>query len=212
MFALTPVPPADFDKLIGRTIHTRKIMKNRGQLKPLIVPSPKQKADGLWREQIFIPADAVIILGIDLLVEAGAARSAVDFAMTDIQIAIIGALNSLDDGHAIELAFAHDGKHFAVVTAATVPEAMHEVVKHFLALGVTDPGKLAVFCVPLRKAYETVRAHGKKHKIELPTRMWLTPKELDAGATVLAAAIAPRTSPVINEWHRRRVQEQGAGR
>lgn len=76
MFCLTPIPPHQFDILIGKTEHNRKAMKKRGQLQPLIVPSPEQRADGLWRDQIFIAADAVIVSALDLLVEAGAARSA----------------------------------------------------------------------------------------------------------------------------------------
>ena len=73
--------------------------------------------------------------------------------MTDIQVSVIGALTRLDAGHEVELAFAHDGKRFAVITAAaTMPEAIHLVVKHFMALGVTDAAKFAVYCVPLRKA------------------------------------------------------------
>ena len=205
MFALTPINPTAFDKLIGRTIHTRKMLKRQHVLRPLIVPSAQQRADGLWREQIFVAADAVILLAIDLLVEAGAARKTVDYAMTDIQVSVIGALTRLDAGDDVELAFAHDGKRFAVITAAaTMPDAIHLVVKHFMALGVTDAAKLAVYCIPLRKAYDAVRANAKKHKIAVPPNMWLTPEELDTGAAVVAAAIAPRTSPVIAEWQRRR--------
>ena len=175
-FPLTPIAPHQFDALIDRTHHNRKALKRRNQLRPLIVPSPKQQADGLWREQIFIAADAVILAAIDLLVEAGVRRP--HLAMDDVQISIIGALNSLDAGYDVELAYAHDGKHFVVVTAATVPAAMHLVVEHYVARGVTDPDKLAVYCVPLRQAYQTVRARAKKHKVDLPPNMCLRLRSL----------------------------------
>ena len=35
MFALTPINPTAFDKLIGRTIHTRKMLKRQHVLRPL---------------------------------------------------------------------------------------------------------------------------------------------------------------------------------
>jgi hypothetical protein len=206
MFCLTPIPAHHFDKLIDRSASMRKVMKNRGQLQPLIVPSPEQRADGLWREQVLLAADAVIIIAIDLLVEAGAGRAAIDHAMQNIQLEVISRLNDLDDGKAVQLAFAHDGKHYAVLSAPTTFDAIKEVTKYFVDRGVTDPAKLAFFCVPLRDAYVTARDRAKKHKIKYPERIWPTPDELKAGSNLLEAAIGPRTSPIIDRWRAHRMR------
>ncbi|MCA1410278.1 hypothetical protein I6F30_03730 [Bradyrhizobium sp. NBAIM20] len=206
MFCLTPFPAHQFDKLIDRSESARKVMKNRGHLKPLIAPSPKQRADGLWREQVLIAADAIIITAIDLLMKAGAMREAVDGAMNDIQFSIVSRLGELDDGKNIELGFGYEivgerfGKHFAVVTAATMIETIQLTVNHFQKEGVTDANKLAFFCIPLREAYDIVRTRAKQHNIDFPARIWPTPEEVGADAAVLAAAIGPRTSPVIYKW------------
>src|SRR5262245_44174147 len=89
MHSLTPLPVYAFDWLIGRSANNRALMKSRGQLAPLIVPTPEQRADGLWREQVLLAADAVIMTAIDLLVAAGAARAAITHAMNDLQLEII---------------------------------------------------------------------------------------------------------------------------
>jgi hypothetical protein len=206
MFCLTPIPAHQFDQLIDRSASMRKVMKNRGQLQPLIVPSPEQRADGLWREQVLLAADAVIIIAIDLLVEAGAGRAAIDHAMQNIQLEVISRLNDLDDGKAVQLAFAHDGKHYAVLSAPTTFDAIKAVTKYFVDRGVTDPAKLAFFCVPLRDAYVTARDRAKKHKIKYPERIWPTPDELKAGSNLLEAAIGPRTSPIIDRWRAHRMR------
>jgi len=207
MLHLTPLPPDQFDLLIGRTKTNRKVMKQRGQLQPLIVASPQQRADGLWREQIFIAADAVILTAIDMLVEAGAPRAAIDQVMSEIQLEIVSRLNALDNGAHIFLAFAHDGARWVVVSAATGVETMTEVAAHFAAGAGTEPPKIFFYCVPLHEAVATVRARAAEHDIELPERIWPTPEELDAGADLLAAAIAPRTSPVIQQWQALRERE-----
>jgi len=207
MLHLTPLPPDQFDLLIGRTKTNRKVMKQRGQLQPLIVASPQQRADGLWREQIFIAADAVILTAIDMLVEAGAPRAAIDQVMSEIQLEIVSRLNALDNGAHIFLAFAHDGARWVVVSAATGVETMKEVAAHFATGAGTEPPKIFFYCVPLHEAVATVRARAAEHDIELPERIWPTPEELDAGADLLAAAIAPRTSPVIQQWQALRERE-----
>jgi len=207
MLHLTPLPPDQFDLLIGRTKTNRKVMKQRGQLQPLIVASPQQRADGLWREQIFIAADAVILTAIDMLVEAGAPRAAIDQVMSEIQLEIVSRLNALDNGAHIFLAFAHDGARWVVVSAATGVETMKEVAAHFATGAGTEPPKIFFYCVPLHEAVATVRARAAEHDIELPGRIWPTPEELDAGADLLAAAIAPRTSPVIQQWQALRERE-----
>jgi len=46
-----------------------------------------------------------------------------------------------------------------------------------------------------------------EHDIELPGRFWLSAEELDIGADLLGAAIAPRTSPVIEQWQALRERE-----
>jgi hypothetical protein len=126
--------------------------------------------------------------------------------MENIQLEVISRLNDLDDGKAVQLAFAHDGKHYAVFGAPTTFDAIKDVTKHFVDRGVTDPAKLAFFCVPLREAYVTARDRAKKHKINYPERIWPTPEELDAGANLLIAAIGPRTSPIIDKWRAHRMR------
>lgn len=207
MLHLTPLPPHQFDLLIGRTKANRKVLKHRGHLQPLIVPSPEQKADGLWRDHIFIAADAVILTAIDMLVEAGAARAVVDQVMSEIQLEIVSRLNALDNGANIFLAFAHDGARWVVVSAGTAVETMKEVANHFATGHGTEPPKIFFYCVPLHQALATVRARAAEHDIELPARIWPTPAELDAGADLLAAAIAPRTSPIIEQWQALRERE-----
>jgi hypothetical protein len=209
MLGLVPLHPSQFDKLIGKSTAMRKKLKRDGDLQPLIVGKPVQKADGLWRDQILLWGDAIILESIALLVKAGAAHKAVRYAMNDIQLAIIGAFNALDVGQDVELAFAHDGKHFVVVTAADVPQAMRLVADHFVKLGITSSEKLAYFCVPLRLAYNAVRSRAAKHKIRFPARVWPTPEELDAGVDLLAVAIGPRSSPMITRWRKARAAERG---
>ncbi len=209
---LSHIPTAHFDKLIGRTPIARKVMKSRGQLRPLIVPSPKQRADGLWRDQVFILADAVILLAIDELIESGLARTAADAAQTDLQLSIIGALDKVDRGETVQLVFAHDGRHYVSVTGTTVFDGLKLVIEHFDARGVTDPDKLAVFTVCLNEIASLVRHRAAKQKIELSPRLWLTADELDRAAEILAVAIAPRVSPVIEEWQRMRATEADAAK
>lgn len=207
MFSLTPLPAHTFDKLIGKTEHNRKAMKRRGQLQPLIVPSPEQRADGFWRDQILLPADAVIVSALDLLVEAGAARSAVDLVMHNLQLEIISRLNDLDDGKPVQLCFAHDGARWAVLSADTVIDAMQAVAQHFKNGSGAEPPKVSFYCIRLHEALATVRARAAQHDIDFPDRVWPTPEELDAGADLLAAAIAPRTSPVIEQWQTMRQRD-----
>lgn len=207
MLHLTPLPPDQFDLLIGRTKTNRKVMKQRGQLQPLIVASAQQRADSLWREQIFIAADAVILTAIDMLVEAGAARAVVDQVMSEIQLETVSRFNDLDNGDHIYLAFAHDGRRWLVVSAASGVETMKQAAAHFATGPGTEPPKIFFYCVPLHDALATVRARAAEHDIELPARIWPTPAELDAGADLLAAAIAPRTSPIIEQWQALRERE-----
>ncbi|MCA1453979.1 hypothetical protein I6F35_12230 [Bradyrhizobium sp. BRP22] len=207
MFCLTPLPAHVFDKLIGRTEYVRKAMKKRGHLQPLIVPSSDQKGDGLWRDQILLAADAVILAALDMLVETGAARGVVDRVMRDIQLEIISRFNALDDGEQVHLALAHDSRRWVVLTAATVAEAINVVADHFATGSGTEPPKVAFYCVPLHQAYATVRRRAEQHQVEFPARIWPTPEELDAGADLLAAVIAPRTSPVIEQWQAMRERE-----
>lgn len=207
MFCLMPLPAHTFDKLIGKTEHNRKAMKRRGQLQPLIIASPQQRADGLWRDQILLPADAVIVSALDLLVEAGAARAAVDHAMRDLQLEIISRLNDLDDGKPVQPAFAHDGARWAALSADTVIDAMQAVAEHFKNGITAEPPKVSFYCIRLHEALATVRARAEQHDIDFPDRIWPTPEELDAGADLLAAAIAPRISPVIEQWQTMRQRE-----
>jgi len=200
MFCLTPIPPHQFDTLIGKTEHNRKAMKKRGQLQPLIVQTPKQRADGLWRDQIFIAADAVIVSALDLLVDAGAARAALDHVMRDVQLEIISRLNDLDDGKPVQLCFAHDGARWVVLSADTVIEAMQAVAQHFKEGSGAEPPKVSFYSIRLHEALAMVRARAMQHDIDFPDRIWPTPNELDAGTDLLAAAIEPRTSPVIEQW------------
>jgi hypothetical protein len=205
MFSLTPVPPHAFDLLIDRTPPNRSAMKRRGQLQPLIVPSPEQRADGVWRENVFVAADAMILTALDLLVEAGAARAAVGYAMADLQLEIIGRLNDVDDGKQIHLVFAHDGRRWGVLSTESIIDALKAVADH---IADVDPAtKVAFFTAPLHQAATLVRERAAQHDIELPDRFWLTPEELDAGADLLAAAIAPRTSPIIEQWQTMRQRE-----
>jgi hypothetical protein len=106
-FSLGPFTPNEFDKLIGKTEHNRKALKRRGHLQPLIVPSPQQRADGLWRDNIFLFADAVILTCIDMLIAAGAKRRAIGHAMVALQLEVIARLHDLDDGMPVYLGFAH---------------------------------------------------------------------------------------------------------
>jgi hypothetical protein len=178
-------------------------MKSRGQLAPLITPTPQQRADGLWREQVLLAADAVIAVAIDLLVEAGAARAAITHAMSDLQIEIIGRLNDIDDGKAVHLGFAHTTRGWAVLSHAR--DAIAAVADHFRE--EDEDVKVAIFIAPLHQAAATVRQRAAEHDIELPERFWLSAEELDAGADLLAAAIAPRTSPIIERWRAMRERE-----
>src|SRR5438045_122022 len=123
MFTLSPLPSHHFDLLIDKSIANRKLMKRRGQLCPLITPSPEQRADGLWRENIFVAADAVIAVAIDLLIDAGAARAAITHAMADIQLEIIGSLNDVDDGKQVHITFAHTARGWDVVATEHVRDA-----------------------------------------------------------------------------------------
>lgn len=207
MFCLTPIPPHQFDVLIGKNAHVRKAMKKRGQLQPLIVPSPEQKADGLWRDLIFIAADAVILTALDMLVEAGAKRAAVDHAMRDLQLEIISRLNDLDEGKPVQLCFAHDGARWAVLSADSMIDAMQAVAQHFKNGGGAEPPKVSFYCIRLHEALATVRARAAQDDIDFPDRIWPTPEELDAGTDLLAAAIAPRTSPVIEQWQTMRQRD-----
>src|SRR4029453_2228976 len=127
MFTLSPLPPHHFDLLIDKSIANRKLMKRRGQLCPLIVPSPEQSADGLWRENIFLAADALIAVALDLLVEAGAARAAITHAMNDLQLEIIGRLNDVDDGKQVHIAFAHTARGWDVIATEHVRDAIAAV-------------------------------------------------------------------------------------
>ncbi|MBP1067313.1 hypothetical protein JOE51_008780 [Bradyrhizobium japonicum] len=207
MFCLTPIPPHQFDILIGKNAHVRKAMKKRGQFQPLIVPSPEQRADGLWRDQIFITADAVIVSALDLLVDAGAARAALDHVMRDVQLEIISRLNDLDDGKPVQLCFAHDGARWVVLSADTVIDAMQAVAQHFKEGSGAEPPKVSFYSIRLHEALAVVRARAVQHDIDFPDRVWLTPDELDAGAGLLAAAIAPRISPVIEKWQMMRQRD-----
>jgi hypothetical protein len=211
MFCLTPVPPHAFDRLIDRTTHNRAMMKRRGQLQPLIVPSPEQRADGLWREQIFLAADAVIAAALDLLVEAGAARAVVGYAMKDLQLEIVARLNDIDDGKQVHLVFAHDGSRWAVLSTESIIDALKVVADHFADADPATIAKVAFFTAPLHQAATIVRKRAAQHDIEFPDRIWLTREELDAGV-LLAAAIAPRTSPVIEQWQIMRQRRQLGGR
>jgi hypothetical protein len=205
MFTLSPLPPHDFDRLIDRTVHNRKILKRRGQLMPLIVPTPQQRADGLWREAVFVAADAVIFTALDLLEQAGAARAAIGFAMRDLQLEIIGRLSDVDDGRQVHLVFAHDGRRWSVLSTESIIDALQAVAGH---IADVDPRtKVAFFTAPLHQAATLIRERAAQHNIELPDRFWLMPEELDTGADVLAAAIAPRTSPIIEQWQTMRQRE-----
>lgn len=207
MLHLTPLPPHQFDLLIGRTKANRKQLKQRGHLQPLIVPSPDQKADGLWRDQVLLAADAVIMVALDLMVAAGAPRAVLDQVIRDLQLEIVSRFNALDDGAHIFLAFAHDGARWVVVSAGAPAETMKEVANHFATGHGTEPPKVSFYCVRLHEALATVRTRAAEHDIELPARLWPTPEELDAGADLLAAAIAPRTSPIIEQWQALRERE-----
>jgi len=205
MISLTPTPPYQFDLLIDKSEHNRKKMKHRGQLCPLIVPPPQQFADGRWREQVYLAADAVIAVAIDLLVERGAARAAISHAMADIQLEIIGRLNDVDDCRQVHLIFAHNGQRWAVLSTEHIIDALKAVADH---IADVDPAtKVAFFTAPLHQAAMLVRERAAQHDIELPDRFWLTPEELDTGADLLAAAIAPRSSPIIEQWQTMRQRE-----
>jgi hypothetical protein len=205
MHTLSPLPPPVFDLLTDQSAANRKLKKRRGQLCPLIVPTPEQRADGLWRENIFLAADAVIAVAIDLLVEAGAERAAITHAMSDLQIKIIGRLNDIDDGKQVQIAFAHTARGWDVIATEHVRDAIAAVANHFSEEG--EDVRVAFFAAPLHQAAAIVRERAAQHDIELPDRLWLTPEELDAGADLLAAAIAPRTSPVIEQWQALRQRE-----
>jgi hypothetical protein len=205
MHSLTPLPVHAFDQVIGRSANNRALMKSRGQLAPLIVPTPEQRADGLWREQIFLAADAVIMSAIDLLVERGATRAAVGYAMSDLQLEIIARLADIDDGQEVHLVFAHDGLRWGVLSTESIIDALKAVADH---IADVDPAtKVAFFTAPLHQAATLVRERAAQHDIELPDRFWLTPEELFTGADLLAAAIAPRTSPIIEQWRTVRQRE-----
>jgi hypothetical protein len=205
MHSLTPQPVHAFDQLIGRSANNRALMKSRGQLAPLIVPTPQQRADGLWREQIFVAADAVIAVAIDLLVEAGAARAAISLAMTDLQLEIIKRLSDVDDGKQVHIAFAHTARGWAVLSTEHVRDAIAAVADHFCEDG--GDVKVCFFAARLHQAAAIVRQRAAEHGIDLPQCFGLTPEELDAGNDLLAAAIAPRTSPIIEQWQTMRQRE-----
>lgn len=209
MHALTPIPPRQFDRLVDHTEPMRKAELRRGHWSPLIVRTPQQKADGLWRDTIFLPADAVIIEAIDMLVARGLPRPSTkeQVVLDEIQLCIIGALNSLDHGWPVQLCFARDNGHFIVVTAETTPEATKVAFDHFAERGVANPDKLSLWVISLREAYDTVKARAAKHRIDFPDHVWLTPEEWDAGAKLVAAAIAPRVSPIIEQWQANRAAE-----
>ncbi|MBR1000104.1 MULTISPECIES: hypothetical protein [Bradyrhizobium] len=218
MFALTPIAPTLFDKLIAKSEHNRRQMKQRGQLQPLIVATPEQRADGLWREQILLVADAVIMVLIDMLIEAGAKRAQLDDAvMHALQLEMISRFHDIDEGKSVVLAFAHDGRRWLISSAATVNDVMQATAEHFIAtdetlakFGVTVTPRVSFYCAPLHEALATVRTRAAEHDIQLPERIWPTPDELDAGAGLLAAAIAPRTSPIIEKWQASRQSEAAA--
>jgi hypothetical protein len=205
MFPTTPISSRAFDLLTDTTSYNRSARMQRGQFGPLIVPSPQQRADGLWRENIFLAADAVIAVAIDLLCEAGAKRATVTHALADLQLAIINRLNDIDDGKQIGLVFAHDGRRYIAFTSESPIDALATVRHHF---GNVDPdARIAVFSAPLHVAAAVVRQRAAAHDIDLPEKFWLTPEQLDAGADLLAAAISPRTSPIIQKWQAMRERE-----
>jgi hypothetical protein len=194
-----------FDLLTNTTSYNRSARMQRGQFCPLIVPSPQQRADGLWRENIFLAADAVIAVAIDLLCEAGAKRATVAHALADLQLAIIKRLNDVDDGKQVCIAFAHTARSWDVIATEHARDAIAAVADHFSE--EAEDVKVAFFAAPLHQAAAIVRQRAAQHDIELPDRFWLTPEELDAGADLLGAAIAPRTSPVIEQWQAMRHRE-----
>ncbi|MHC2292964.1 hypothetical protein [Bradyrhizobium barranii] len=207
MFPLTPIAPYDFDKLISKSEYNRRQLKQRGQFAPLITATPEQRADGLWRDQIFIAADALIMVVIDMLISAGAKRAAIGHVMHDLQLEVISHLNDLDGGKAVHIVFAQDGERWLILSAPNVLAAMAETAAHFKAncpdlakFGIAEAPRIAFFCVGLHDALTTLRARAAEHDIEIPARIWPTLEELDAGADLLAAAIAPRRSLVIEKW------------
>jgi hypothetical protein len=205
MHSLTQLPGRAFDLLIGRSANNRALMKSRGQLAPLIVPTPQQKADGLWKESVYLAADAITMVVIDLLVEAGAPRAAISFAMTNLQLEIVKRLSDVDDGAPVQIVFAQSARRWAVLSREKLADAIKDVADHFRDDDLDV--KVACFSAPLHQAAAIVRQRAARHDIGLPNRFWLTPEELDACADLLAAAIAPRTSPVIEQWQALRQRE-----
>ncbi len=203
---LTPLRPTDFDLLAGITATNRRVMAHRGQIFPLIVPTRKMVADGLWPTPCYLPVDTLIFATIERLVRAGAARAAVEYAAVDIQTTVIEALGGLYAGRNVELAFAHDGRRFAVVAAASVREAVHSVVDHFLRLGVENPSQLACQCINLTEALAEIRERARAAGISFPARLWPTLVELDEMASV-AKRFSPKAAPAVARWIAARASE-----
>lgn len=209
MDSLKPLSPVEFDALVGLSATNRRVMQHRGQIHPLIVPTKKMVADGLWPTPCYLPADALIFVAIEKFVKAGATRAAIEYAAADIQTSVIDALDRLHAGENVELAFAHDGKRFAVVTGATVREAVHLVVDHFLGLGVADPSQLACQSINLTEALTEIRQRAHAADIAFPVRLWPTLDELDAMAET-ARRFSPKAAPAVLRWRAARASEAEA--
>jgi hypothetical protein len=195
----TPIAYSAFGVLTAQSKANLDKIRSRGQYTP-ISDVPRPVADRPWRDQILLPADAIIWVAIDLLRQQGVTRNALKASLRDIQLYAISALNALDDDKEAMLALTHDGRRYAVACAFSGADAVKLTIERFADLGVSDISKLRSFCVSLRAAYEIVSLRARANSIPFPRRVWPTPDELSAGASLPTQAVAPRRSTVIKAW------------
>jgi hypothetical protein len=195
-FWFTPIAYSAFGVLTAQSKANLDKIRSRGQYTP-ITDIPRPIADRPWRNQIFLPADAIIWVAIDLLRQQGVTRNALKASLRDIQLC---AFNALDDDKEAMLALTHDGRRYAVACACSGADAIKLTIERFADLGVSDISKLRSFCVSLRAAYEIVSLRARANSIPFPRRVWPTPGELGAGASLPTQGVAPRRSSIIKAW------------
>ncbi|MEH2528639.1 MULTISPECIES: hypothetical protein [unclassified Bradyrhizobium] len=198
-FWFTPIAYSAFGVLTAQSKTNVDKIRSRGQYTP-ITDVPRPVADRPWRDHIFLPADAIIWVAIDLLRQQGITRNALKASLRDIQLYAISAFNALDDDKEAMLALTHDGRRYAVACACSGADAVKLTIERFADLGVSDISKLRSFCVSLRAAYEIVSLRARANSIPFPRRVWPTPGELGAGASLPTQGVAPRRSSIIKAW------------
>jgi hypothetical protein len=191
----SPLSYREFGILTAESEANLNKVRVRRQYKPLLDP-PQQIADGLWRDQIFLPADAPVWVALDKLRQQGLTWNGLKAVQPDIQLLCVSCFDALDDGRSVWLGLVHDGWRFMVASGSTAGEALRVGVEHFGKLGVTDVSKLRFYSCSLREVIELVQLRARTAKIAFPARLWPMLCELDQAAELLAQ----RRSPIAEVW------------